>query len=200
MASSVSKLDGHPQQDQVDRWLLAGKTVRWVAAQTDPPVSFGSIQRYKKNLLGPALRRVASKLSGLGTIPVTTVDGGQIVERPLREVTQEARLDGRVGPFWERHQAVWGKTWQAVLDSETAMKVHKTADGKVVFDGRDFAALNMSLNQAHKSLELLGRATALFDDQVSTVTQNTIVLVLPQAPAEANAGPAAMVLDVTGEK
>jgi len=33
------------------------------------------------------------------------------------------------------------KTWQSVLDSERAMKLHKTADGQVVFDGRDFAAL-----------------------------------------------------------
>jgi len=76
------------------------------------------------------------------------------------------------------------------------MKLHKTADGQVVFDGRDFAALNAALNQAHKSLELLGKATALFENQPAPVQQNTIVVVMQAAPAMADEADA-VTIDVT---
>src|SRR2546426_10515049 len=101
MASPIAKLGGHRQQNQVDRWLLAGQPVRWVASQLDPPVSFQSVQRYRAKLLGPAIRRCFSKLNSVANLPVSVVQGSEIIERPLRDVTQEARLDERVNPFVE---------------------------------------------------------------------------------------------------
>jgi hypothetical protein len=59
------------------------------------------------------------------------------------------------------------------------------------------------VGQAHKSLELLGKATALFYNPAATTVQNTIVLVLPPAPqnaAQANSDAPFEVIDVTGEK
>jgi len=195
MASSVSKLDGHRQQDQVDRWLLAGKTVRWVAGQLDPPVSFQSVQRYRANLLGPALKRVASKLSGLGTIPVTTVNG----PRPLREVTQEARLDERVNPFVQRADLLYLEAWSAVQDAKRAVTTFTDSEGKEHIRGRDFSVIAPAINAAARSLELFGRGAGyLADHPAGNPVQIINCLVLPQKPSQ----PAedADVLDIVAEK
>ncbi len=155
---------GHRQQDLIDRWLLAGKSVRWVASQTDPPVSFGAIQRYRKKLLGPALKRVAAKLPGVANIPVRTNAAGQ-VEQPLHAVTGESLADERVTPFMGRLEWLWQQASEALQDARWAMRVHTDKDGKVVFDGRDFAAITATLNQAHRNVELLGKATGAFTEQ-----------------------------------
>ena len=182
MASSVSKLDGHRQQDQVDRWLLAGKTVRWVAGQLDPPVSFQSVQRYRKNLLGPALKRVASKLSGLGTIPVTTVNGGQLIERPLREVTQEARLDERVNPFVQRADALYLEAWTALQDAKNAVTTITDSEGKERIRGRDLGIIAPIINAAARSLELFGRGAGYLSDHPGGDQVIINCLLLPSKP------------------
>src|SRR6476646_3994489 len=98
MAGNFSVL-GHKQQDVIDRWLLAGKSVRWVASQTDPPVSFGAVQRYRNKLLMPALKRMAAKLPAAANLPVGTIRGERSQERSLHDVTRENLADERVNPF-----------------------------------------------------------------------------------------------------
>jgi hypothetical protein len=203
MASSVSKLDGHRQQDQVDRWLLAGKSVRWVASQLDdPPVSFQSVQRYRTNLLGPALKRVASKLSGIGAVRVATTEGGQIVERPLRDVTLEARLDERVNPFIQRSELLWQESWDAVQDAKRAVATFTDAEGKEHIKGRDFSVVAPIINAAARSLELFGRGTGYLRDDAGVRVENMMV-VLPRIDDVTPAvQPSAddQVLDVAAEK
>jgi hypothetical protein len=201
MAKNISKLDGHRQQDQVDRWLLAGKSVRWVALQTDPRVSFMAVQRYRTNLLGPALKRVASKLSGIGAVPVATTDGGQILARPLREVTQAARLDERVNPFIQRSELLWGEAWSAVQDAKRAVATFTDAEGKEHIRGRDFSVVAPIINAAARSLELFGRGTGYLRDDPGGLRVENMMVILPRA-ADRPAQPSAddQVLDVAAEK
>src|SRR5215471_6243404 len=187
MASPISKLDGHPQQNQVDRWLLAGQSVRWVASRLEPPVSFQSVQRYRKNLLGPALRRVASKLSSTAKLPVSVVQGSEIVERPLRDVTQEARFDARVNPYVERTEQLWQESWSALQEAKRAVATFTDAEGKEHVRGRDFSVVAPLINAAARSLELFGKGAGYLADQPSPVQQNTIVVVLQPTSESPNA-------------
>jgi len=154
----------HPQQDLIDRWLLAGKSVRWVASQTDPPVSFGAIQRYRKKLLGPALKRVAAKLPSVANLPVGAKDGEQ-ASRPLHAVTGDELADERVSPFLERVNLLWQECLKGMHDARSAVRMHTDAKGNVVIDGRDFAVFAQMLGQAHRNMELFGRGTGALSEQ-----------------------------------
>ncbi len=200
MASPVSKLDGHRQQDQVDRWLLAGQSVRWVASQLDPSVSFQAVQRYRVKLLGPAIRRMASKLNSVANLPVSVVEGNQIVERPLHAVTRESLADERVNPFVERTEQLWQESWSAVQDAKRAVSTFTDSKGTEHIRGRDFSVVAPIINAAARSLELFGRGAGYLTDQPGTPQQNTIVLFMQQSPAGAVDEPAVMTIDVTGEK
>lgn len=200
MASPTSKLNGHRQQDQVDRWLLAGQPVRWVASQLEPSVSFQAVQRYRVKLLGPAIRRVAAKLNRVANLPVSVVQASEIVERPLHVVTRESLADERVNPFVERTEQLWQESWSAVQAAKRAVTTIIDMKGVEHIRGRDFSVVAPIINAAARSLELFGRGAGYLTDQPGAPQQNTIVLVLPQTLAEADAGPAAMTLDVTGEK
>ncbi len=65
----------------------------------------------------------------------------------------------------ERLEWLWQQASEALQDARAAMRVHKDQNGKIVFDGRDFAAITTTLNQAHRNVELLGKATGAFTDQ-----------------------------------
>jgi hypothetical protein len=203
MASSVSKIDGHPQQDNIDRWIFARRPVRWIASQTDPPVSFGSVQRYRKKLLGPALRRMAAKLSSTANLPVRTLEGDQIVERPLHAVTSEALLDERVNPLVQRAESLWQQSWSAVLDAKHAVATFTDAEGKEHIKGRDFSVVAPIINAAARTLELFGRATGYLEGGETGMHVEHMLVVLPRAdrlPVAATPSADDQVLDVPAEK
>jgi hypothetical protein len=177
----------HRQQDLIDRWLLAGKSVRWVASQTDPPVSFGAIQRYRKKLLTPALKRVASRLPVTANLPVVSSDGTKLVERPLHSVTGESLADERVNPFIQRTEQLWQESWNAIQEAKKAIATFTDAEGKEQIKGRDFSVLAPLINAAARSLELFGRGTGYMrDDAPAGQVQHYMVVLprgLPQGPA-----------------
>ena len=182
MPGSLSSVECHPQQSQIDAWIYGRRSVRWIAAQTVPPVSPAAIQRYRKNLLAPALKRLALTMSSTANLPVRTVSGnGEVVERPLPEAVAEERAN----PFMERHQKLWGVCWKSIQDAQSAVRVLKGPDGQDIFDGKDFGALTQTLNQAHRNLELLGKATGVFGEQQ---TNTVLVVAAPGSHVRINAG------------
>jgi hypothetical protein len=145
---------------------------------------------------------VAAKLSNAAKLPVSVVQGSEIVERPLRDVTQEARLDERVNPFVERTEQLWQESWDAVQESRRAVSTITDSEGKEHIRGRDLSVRAPIINAAARTLELYGRGSGFLVDQPGTPQQNTIVLVLPAAPASTVAidDVPFEVIDVTGEK
>lgn len=57
----ASIIDKHPQKQQIIDAILARKSLRDIAATTNPPVSFHAIQRYKNGIVIPALK-IAPKI------------------------------------------------------------------------------------------------------------------------------------------
>jgi hypothetical protein len=84
--------------------------------------------------------------------------------------------------FLERAQILWNECLEGVKDAKDAVKVHRKADGAVVFDGRDFAAFAALLNQAHRNLELYGRATGALRDDAGVVNVQNMMVILPRQP------------------
>src|SRR5579872_1693452 len=189
---------GHCQHDLIDRWLLAGKSVRWVSAQTDPHVSFGALQRYRKKLLTPALRRMAAKLPATANLPVMSFEGGQSIERPLHKVTGETLADERVNPFIERAHLLWAECLQGIADAKNAVSTVTDEDGNEKVRGRDFSVLAPILNQAHRNLELFGKGAGyLATDNPAGNVQQAITVTINMAPAKDDDD--GMVIDVVPE-
>lgn len=53
----ASVIDSHPQKQKIIDAILAGETVRKIAAWAKPPVSFNAIQRYKAAIVKPAIQQ-----------------------------------------------------------------------------------------------------------------------------------------------
>jgi len=69
-------LDSHPQKQKAIDWLLAGQSVRAVAARLHPPVSFNAVQRYKEAVVRPAARAAATISAAIG-------NGKSLPDNPL---------------------------------------------------------------------------------------------------------------------
>ena len=102
-------------------------------------------------------------------------------------LTQEI-VKGNV--FLDRAELLWQQCLDGVKDAKEAVRTHKDRNGKVVFDGRDFAALAALLNQAHRNLELFGRGAGYLRDDPAGVEAKNMMVVLPRvgkvAPATDN--------------
>ena len=128
--------------------------------------------------MASASRRVASKLSSAAKLPVSVVQGSEIVERPLRDVTQEARFDARVNPYVERTEQLWQESWSALQEAKRAVATFTDAEGKEYVRGRGFSVVAPLINAAARSLELFGRGSGYLVDQPAPVQQNTVVVVM----------------------
>src|SRR5262249_31213201 len=122
--------------------------------------------------------------------------GSEIVERPLRDLTQEARFDARVNPYVEWTEQLWQESLSAVQETKRAVATFTDAEGKEHVRGRDFGVVAPLINAAARSLELFGKGAGHLADQPSPVQQNTIVVVMQAAPAMADEADA-VTMDVT---
>lgn len=87
----VHVLENHPQRQKAIDLILAGESVRVIAAQLDPPVSFQAVQRYRKSIVRPVMAKSALLAKVLGK-DVVHVNEGLAVD-PIdhaRAVTSEA--------------------------------------------------------------------------------------------------------------
>ena len=119
-------------------------------------------------------------MSSAAELPVQTVSGNgqEIVERTLPEAVAEERSN----PFMERNQKLWEVCWKSVQEAQSAVHVLKGQgpDGKDLFDGKDFGAVSQMLNQAHRNLELYGKATGMLHDGQPPNQVLQIAIVMPE--------------------
>ena len=198
MAAPTSKIETHPQQADVDRWLMNGRPVRWIAAQLDPSVSFQSVQRYRQRVLQPAMKRLAAKLPKVADLPVPSGQRDHTPDQSLCHVTREDLANQRVNPFIERAHLLWAECLQGIADAKNAVSTVTDEDGNEKVRGRDFSVLAPILNQAHRNLELFGKGAGyLATDNPAGNVQQAITVTINMAPAKDDDD--GMVIDVVPE-
>jgi len=196
-------IDRHPNRKKIIDAMLAGESDRKIAKMAG--VSHVAVNAYRREVLQPQLETAAKahKFSKLAEkIGAEPEEAGQVAA-----LTQELV---KSNPFLERTQVLWNECLDGVRDAKEAVKVHHKADGSVVFDGRDFAALAAMLNQAHRNLELFGRGAGLLRDDAAGTNITQMLVFLPRiecSPTHDGEGPAlaaqplaANILDVTDDK
>lgn len=166
-------IDRHPSRKKIIDAMLSGVSDRKVAKMAG--VSHVAVNAYRREVLQPQLETAAkahkfSKLAEkIGTEPQ---DAGQVAA-----LTQELV---KSNPFLERAELLWNECVDGVRSAKDAVKVHRRSDGKVIFDGRDFAAFAAMLNQAHRNLELFGRGAGFLRDEVVGAGVENLMIVLPR--------------------
>lgn len=187
-----STIETHPERPRIDEAILAGLSVRKVAASVSPPLSHTAVQRYKNTVLRPAMRRELAIAKVLG-------QGKSSIPSELAEVVTDGTVKAlRASPFRSRLEKLWERTEKGLDRAESAVRTITDRDtGELVAVGADVTAIAPLLNQAHKNLEILGQVTGELTRDAQQANQ-TIYIVTPAvnintAPAE----PEPMVIDVT---
>lgn len=168
---ATSVIDSLPETERskIVSDLLSGASQTAVARKLG--VSRQAVSQYTRRVLRPAMQSAAKlqSLQGLSSDP--------------SQLTAENKLLVRQAvssPFMERHSYVWDVVQESLERGRRAVQV--TKDGDAV--GEDLAVLAPLLNQAHKSLELLGKATGELQDK-SAAPVVSIQIVVPANPSAA---------------
>jgi len=166
-------IDRLPNRRKIIDAMLAGVSDRKIAKMAG--VSHVAVNAYRREILQPQLQTAAkahqfSKLAD--RMGIEPPEAGQVAA-----LTQEI-VKGNV--FLDRAELLWQQCLDGVKDAKEAVRTHKDRNGKVVFDGRDFAALAALLNQAHRNLELFGRGAGYLRDDPAGVQVKNMMVVLPR--------------------
>ena len=86
----------------------------------------------------------------------------------------------RLSMFRERLEKLWQRADRTLDKAEAAVRVGEDQEGNAVFGARDITPIAPLLNAAHKSLELLGRATGELEPEGRQSI--AIQIICPQAP------------------
>lgn len=169
MASPISRksIDSHPQKPVIVRRIIDGLSIRQVVEGLIPPVAEMTAYRYKMTVINPILARAASTESILL--------GGNNSVVPLVPLASDKKLADRVASavadapvlsvFRERLEHLNGIVHRALSKAESSVRVATDKDGNQVVVGADLGVLAPLLNQAHKNVEMLGRATGELEPQ-----------------------------------
>ena len=162
-------VDSHPEKQKIVDGILAGKSVRAVAKSVVPPMEFNAIQRYKVSVIKPLLAR-AEKISAT-MHPVVPLSENPVTLQVAREAIQDAPT---VSLFRHRLEKLHRRVDRALDRAETAVRVTEK-DGKLVAAGADLGPIAPLLSQAHRNLEMLGRATGELEPQGASSMQIQII-------------------------
>ena len=155
---------------------MAGEKLVTVAKMAGCSVQ--AVAAFKKRIFKPALK-LAAQIQ-----PYQQVNSLEISE-PVK-VAQHAALTRDIlgsSPFQERLQRLWHRTEKALDKAETAVREIKDTHGNVVALADDLSAVAPLLNQAHKNVLILGRATG--ELETSAAVGIAIQIVLPAPPNSA---------------
>lgn len=172
----IDQLPQDERQKVLDRFM-AGESNASIARSIG--LSRGTVSSYRRRYVLPtlqALGQVGSHQHGI-SVPDT-----------LLPVAQQSL---RSSPFQERLRATWERIERVLERAENAVQV--TADGDPV--GEDLAVLAPLLNQAHKNLELLGKASGELLDKSAAPTIS-IQVVVPAGATVAQQAAEGDVIDV----
>lgn len=148
----------HPQRAFIDESFLANKTLRAIQAQLSPPLSVMALQRYRAQVIRPAVCNAAM----VASICKTKKSVGLPAEANLTKEVAEKLL--QASPFRQRLESLWVRTDKALNRAESAVRV-VSVEGAMVAVGADLSAMAPLLNQAHKNVELQGHVTGELGQQ-----------------------------------
>src|SRR3954469_3930478 len=129
---------------------MNGRSDASIAAQLG--ISRQAVSKYRRRVIHPALR-TAAQLQSLHS-------GRPEPQLLTSEVNEVARNVIAASPFKERLHATWDFIDRNLRRAEHAVQI---IDGDPVAD--DLAILAPLINQAHKNLELLGKASGELQDR-----------------------------------
>ena len=157
-------IDSHPQKDVIVKRILDGLPCRKVVSGIVPHVSHSTIQRYKVSVIKPILARSAqTERIILGDPPEPDLKKTPIPlvsDDFVRQTAVQAIQDApAVSIFRQRHQKAWDILERTTKKAESAVRMERDEDGNEVFAGPDLSPIAPLINQMHKSIEILGRAT-----------------------------------------
>ncbi len=172
-------VENHPQRTLIDESFLANESLRSIQAKISPYVSVMALQRYRKQVILPAVNNAAM----VAKFCKDKTSNSQPAIANLTKDVAEKLL--QASPFRQRLESLWVRTEKAVTRAETAVRTVTDRDtGELVAAGPDVSAIAPLLNQAHKNLELLGQVTGeLQSAQGSGST--TIQIVTPAVTIQA---------------
>lgn len=163
---SKNSIDNHPQKVKIIDRILAGLPVRDVCRGLVPEVSPMTIHRYKANTVKPLLQKMKTNAD-----LIMTDQPGKHEVVPLESDTkavarvQTVAVDGpSMSLFRRRLEKLYAVAERHIEKAESAVKLDK--DGNTI--GVDLAVMAPLLNQAHKNVEMLGRATGELEPQGAT--------------------------------
>ena len=178
-----SSLAGHPQRQRIIDALLAEQPYRIIQEWTVPRVSTGALARFKRSAmaeLAGAPRSKSAQQTERALIDNRSNNGANSATR--------AALTAQSSPFRSRLEQMWGRAERSMDRAETAVRVTMDKEsGEYLVAGQDVAAIAPLMAQAHKNLELLGRATGELASTDQNVTN--VMVVIPQASAQPSSQP-----------
>lgn len=167
-----SAIDSHPARRQIIDLLIAKKFTK---AAEIAGVTRQAAAQYCNRHLKPSMDLAAKVLQAELQLPkqqhAHKSDNAQVAL--VNQITRNS-------VFRERLELVWGETIDSVKAAKNAVKIAVDQDGEQRVIGRDLSVVAPLLGQAHKNLEILGRATGELQDSGSQVS-TTINLVCGSA-------------------
>ena len=175
-------VDTHPQKQKIIDGILSGMTTRAISSFVVPPIPHSAVQRYKVSVIKPMLERASVSERILNSVPGLKDKPMDLSNAPPEvQAVQQAIQDAPVlSLFRKRHEKVWGVVERTMAKAEAAVRVQRDEDGNEVFAGPDLGVMAPILNQAHKSIEILGRATGELEPQGGQGV--SIQIICPAAP------------------
>lgn len=160
-------VDLHPQRDKIIRRFMEGDSLRAVGEGIVPPISAMALQRYKSKVIMPILARAQQSESLLigesgKKQPLVTPNALQKAEKATAQALQDAPV---FSIFRQRLEKLNGLIDRTLTKAESSVRIATDKDGNQVVVGADIGVMAPLLNQAHKNLEILGRATGELEPQ-----------------------------------
>lgn len=162
-------IEDHPEKRKIDKFLMAGKSVRWIAANVSPAVSHSVVQRYRDR----ATQRMVDKRSQAIVSKAVSVMSQPALNVPMsvvqNVVTDTVRAkESAASPILQRlkQRQARRERWLDLVERED--------------DVRGFVALDMAEG---KDIDLEARLTGALDAPQTTHTTN-IMVVMPHDRAE----------------
>jgi hypothetical protein len=181
----------HPQLQKMIEAFIAGTPAREIARWATPRVAHNTISRYMRARVRPALNNAARLFAvdpprtgaalGAEAKKKTRNVATQQTERPQmeRDQAEQLALEALVAApalslFRQRLERLHDRVDRALDRAESAVRVIEK-DGKMVAAGADLSPIAPLLSQAHRNLEMLGRATGELEPTGSASVQIQII-------------------------
>jgi hypothetical protein len=168
-------VENHPQKPQILQQMIDGVPLRAISGSLVPRISVMALQRYKVNVVNKIVARTTVR-----TIPKERPvpdDRNPVTVQTVEQAVHDAPV---VSLFRARLEKLHGRVDKALTQAESAVTVIQDEDGELKAVGRDLKVLAPLFGQAHKNLEILGRATGELEPQGSPPM--AIQIICPQAP------------------